>query len=591
MSRRLGRMAIMAAWLMLLTGVTATGWAVDPSSLVRVPNPLSGSNPNFRLSPRAIPRVGQSWTDARFRTRLTRVGQGPDWRHEYARFDPFNLDKSLIVLRQIHSGDWAVFKAVPPYDDPSHRVMFLRDMEDPRWDPQKNDVLWCLRGFSLIQINVRTGKVTVVKDFRQDPKIGPIIKAEPDLYRVTVKNEGEPSLDMRYWALTLQGKNDDYRLRYIFCWDRSQDRVVGLVKLAKNESGIDWVGMSPRGNYVLIGADYNNQGRFPGLCMANREMTRVHRLAYGTAHSDVGLDTAGREVIVMQNTRTDYVDLIPIDWKTRPILESGGGYAGTNRVRLIRLFYSSGSPHGFEGGVHISCNTPGWCVVSTSQGPGRKTDNWLSRKIVLVRLDRQNPKVYYLAPVHSTQQKYWEETHATITRDGRVVIWASNWGQNLGQQKVFIMRLDLAAPRQATTAPVPPAPPPGPPGCPRAAFEAAAAKAAAVLEAKGQAGLAALDRIVFCGQGRLSVVSLRGTVIWHSTRRLIARNFWERRAPVGGRYPYQVLSASARPAGAMIGLPLPGPDGVWTERCAFVRRVNLGRLPVMVIADRPGKCR
>ncbi len=591
MSRRLGRITVMAGWLIILMGTAAAG-LVDPSSLVKVPDPRSGENPTFGLSPRAVPRVGQSWIDARFKTQLTRVGQGPDWRQEYARFDPFNLDKSLIVLRQIRSGDWAVFKAVPPYDAPSHRVMFLRDIEDPRWDPQKNDLLWCLRDFRIIQFNVRTGKVTVIKDFRKDPRIGPIIKAEPDLYRVTMKNEGEPSLDMRYWALALQGKNDDYRLRYLLCWDRRQDRVVGLYKLPKNETGIDWVGMSPRGTYVLIGSDAGTT-RLSGLVMADRALTRFHRLAHSTAHSDVGLDTAGREVIVMQNTRTDFIDLIPIDWTTRPILESGGSYAGTGYIRLIRLFYSNASPHGFTGGIHVSCNTPGWCVVSTHQQPGRKANNWLSRKIVLVKLDRRRPEVYYLAPVYSGYKKYWEETHATITRDGRVVVWASNWGRDVGQEKVFVMRLDLTAPRRAIAAPAPPARPaplPGPPGCPRSAFEAAGARAAAVLKARGQAGLSALDRIVFCGRGRISVVSLKGTIIWHPTRRLIARNFWDRRAP-GGGFSYRVLSAAARPAGTLVGVQLPGPDGVWTERCAFVRRMELGRLPVMVIAERPGKCR
>jgi hypothetical protein len=595
MFRRVGRMTVMAGWLVVLVGTAAVA-LVDPSSLVKVPDPRAGNNPFFSLTGQAVPQVGRTFRDGRFKTRLTRVTQGPNWRQEYSRFDPLNGDKSLIVLRRIHSGDWAVFKTRPPYDADSQRVMLLREIEDPRWDPRKNDVLWCLRGFTIIQYNLRTQKVTVVKDFRKDPKLAPIIKAEPDLYRVTMKNEGEPSTDMRYWALGVQGKNDDYRLRYLFCWDRQQNRIVGLTRLAKNESGIDWVGMSPKGTYVLIGADYNNHGRFPGLVMADRKLTRFHRLAYGTAHSDVGLDAAGREVIVMQNTRTDHIDLIPLDWKTRPILESGGSYAGTNLVRLIRLFYSNASPHGFTGGIHVSCNTPGWCVISTYQRPGKKAKNWLSRKIVLVRLDRKNPRAYYLAQVHSDYKKYWEETHATITRDGRTVLWASNWGQNAGQEKVFMMRLDLTAPRAAAPPPKPAAPAPAAPaarparGCPRAAFTAAVNKAVAAIKAKGRAGPAGLDRIVFCGRGRISVMSLKGTVIWHPTRRLMARNFWDLRAPGAGGYPYRTLSAAASPAGAFVSLKLPGPDGAWADRCAFVRRLQLGRLPVMVIAERPGSC-
>lgn len=588
---RLAAQGLVITLSVLWLSVAGRG-APDPASLIRVPDPLAGRNPTFRLTGRDVPRVGRTFRDGRFKTRLTRVTQGPVWRQEYARFDPFNLDKSRIVLRQIHSGDWAVFKAKPPYDAASNRVMFLPDIEDPRWDPQNNDVLWCLRGLTIIQFNVRTKQVTVIKDFRKDPKIGPIIKAEPDLYRVTMKNEGEPSRDMRYWGLALQGKKDDYRLRYLICWDRQQDRVVGLFKLPKDETGIDWVGMSPRGTYFLIGSDPGTS-RLSGLTMADRTLTRFHRLSRGTAHSDVGLDSRGREVIVMQNTRTDNIDLIPIDWKTKPIMESGGSYAGTGRVRLIRLFYSSDSPHGFTGGVHISCNTPGWCVVSTYQESGKKTNNWLSRKIVLVKLDRRRPEVYYLAQVHSTYQKYWEESHATITRDGRVVLWASNWGKDVGQEKVFVMRLDLAAPRAATPAPAPsPRPPPktGPSGCSRAAIKAAGDRAAALLRARGQAGLAELGRIVFCKDGRVSVASLKGTIIWHPTRRYMARNFWNLRQPGTKHYPYRTLAAAAKSAGAWVTFRFPGPGGSWVDWCAYVRRVTFDGLPVMVVAARPGGC-
>ncbi|MFH1417656.1 MAG: hypothetical protein ABII12_05135 [Planctomycetota bacterium] len=273
--------------------------------------------------------------------------------------------------------------------------------------------------------------------------IGPILTANPDLYRVTMMDEGEPSTDMRYWAVLLQGSQDDYRARYLFTWDQQQDRIAGLYPLTIEESRIDWVGMSPLGNWVLIGGDWDNGGKLAGLVIADRELTSFHRLDYATAHSDVGLDSDGREVIVMQSSQTDYIDMLPLDPATQPILDAGGSYDNTGRVRLIRLYYDSESPLGLSSGVHISCNAPGYCVVSTVTEPNRPEQNWLDRTITLVRLDRQRPRVIYLAKVHGTAAAYWEETHASISRDAKKVVWATNWNRNVGQERVWLMELDI----------------------------------------------------------------------------------------------------------------------------------------------------
>jgi hypothetical protein len=54
-----------------------------------------------------------------------------------------------------------------------------------------------------------------------------------------------------------------------------------------------------------------------------------------------------------------------------------------------------------------------------------------------------DPRAFYLAKVYNTTGSYWEETHATITTDGSRVIWATNWGQNVGQEEIFLMQLDM----------------------------------------------------------------------------------------------------------------------------------------------------
>jgi hypothetical protein len=417
-------------------------------TFIEVTDPLSGDNPTYPLVPLSVPAIGESFFDPHFGTILTRVTQietvegSPGGRHEYSRFDPFNMDQSMIVLLPEYG--WRIYRTQSmPYNQEGNLVMTINGMANPRWDPNDPDLIWFLRDFQVVTVDVLSGETTVIKDFAEDPMIKPILSSEPDLYQITMLGEGESSQDKRYWAFCLQGSQEDYRVRYLFTWDRLQDKILGKYQIPSNESVIDWVGMSALGNWVLIGGLETNGGNLVGLTMANKELTQFHRLDYTTAHSDPGLDIQGNEVIVMQNNRTDYIDLIPIDLATQPILESGGSYDNTNRIPLIRLYYESESPSGLNSGVHISCNVSGYCVVSTNIGPGLKEQNWLDRTITLVKLDRAHPQVFYLAKVYNTTQEYWEETHGTITNDGSKLVWTSNWDQNIGQEKVFLMQLDM----------------------------------------------------------------------------------------------------------------------------------------------------
>lgn len=431
--------------LAALVLVLCAGWALaapDVARLVPVPDPLAEENPRLAGSPPPPPRPGETYADPAFGTRITRVTDTSleNGRHEYSRFDPLNSDRSLILLGPDRPGVYrtshAPYNAKPP-------IRELRDCDEPRWDPAEPRTLWFTREKRLLRMDVSTGKETVVKDFARDPALKAVL-ADRRVWRITRADEGEASRDLRWWAFFVQaGDAVDYRMLHMFTWDRATDAVLGQTPLAPAERELDWIGMSPLGHTVLIGGLHDNGGRLQGLTMANRELTRFHRLDYTTAHADVGTDASGAEVVVMQNTRTDYIDMIPLSWATRPILENGGSYEGTGRTPLVRLFSSDESPHGLVSGVHVSANCPGWCVVSTHLEYSDQGQNWLDNVLLLVRLDSGAPKAWYLAQVFSTRGEYWEESHATLSRDGSTVLWATNWGRQKGANRVFLMRADL----------------------------------------------------------------------------------------------------------------------------------------------------
>lgn len=410
---------------------------------VQVPNPLAERNPAHPLPEMNRPVMGEPFFDQQFRTILTRVTDRGKIRHEYSRFDPFNADQSLITLQDVDSGEFMVFRTQGPNYADERNLVARIGLEEPRWDPADPYRLWGFDGFKIATLDVKTGKTNVVKDFAEDPALKNIIKAEPDLYRITTKNEGEPSFDFRYWVLALQGSKDDYRIRRLICWDREKDKILGNMPISAGDAGlIDWVGASPLGNWALIGGDSDGGRKTSGLNILDRGFSKSHRLAVSTAHSDVGLDVQGREVLVMQNSTTDYIDLIPLDPGVSPVASSEN-YAGGIIRPLVRLFYSSDDPEGFSGGVHISCNTPGYCVISTYNSPDEPERNWLDRTIIFVKLDPDQPRCWYLAKVHNTTKAYWEETHASISRDGSRIVWASNWGENAGREIVFVMQLTM----------------------------------------------------------------------------------------------------------------------------------------------------
>jgi len=426
--------------------IQSDGYQYPPDfQFVEVPNPLAAVNPRCLEAALPFPKIGRFWREECYGGRVRRVTQpdGIRGRHEYSRFDPFNCNGTMIVLLT-DSGDYAVYRTAScPFNQAANFVCLTNGIEDPRWDASDPDLLWGLSGFRIVRDWVSEGRREVVKDFSNDARIQPLLAGEPDLYRVTMFQEGEASHNRRFWALLLQGTKGDYRPRYLFCWDRQSDRVVGIRRLAQAESNIDWVGMSVKGNWVLVGGMHDNGGSFCGLTMANRELTRFHRLDYTTAHADVGLDSQGAEVVVMQNVQTDYIDMLPLDFSTLPILQPGGSYRGTHRVKLVRLFYSSSSPSGLQSGVHISGNVPGYCVVSTNIGAGVAERNWLDRAIVLVRLDASHPRAFYLSKIYTTTATYFEETHAAISSNGSRIVWAANWNRNVGQDDLFLLQFAM----------------------------------------------------------------------------------------------------------------------------------------------------
>ncbi len=461
--------------------------------LTQVPDPLSDTNPIYTQQSSGVPPLGTQFTESSFGLGVTRLtnDESVGSRHEYSRFDPYNKDRSMIILNG-DGGYSSVYNTQNyPYNAVTNKVTSLYDfsnnvqirVREARWDRTNTSKIWGLSDASIKTVNLssNTPVVSVIKDFSTENVLTQKLGSD---FTITMNNEGESSYDNRHWAFLAKsnaGSGSFKDKQVIFTWDNDSKQILGTYELSERERGnIDWVGMSPKGNHVLIGSlDYNNPNanQIIGLAMANKDFSnfntgpdankKFHRLNYDTAHADVGLDSNGNEVVIMQNTRTDHIDLIPIDPETVsintvPLSTDPDPYIDSNRTKLVRLNYTS-DDGGFDlySGVHISGNFDGYALISTTAAPGNTEENWLEKVLLLVKLDpdADNPLAGYISKTYNTtgtvpnpprlDGNFWEETHGTITNDGSKILWAANWDQDgsgpYSDLDNFLLEADLAA--------------------------------------------------------------------------------------------------------------------------------------------------
>ncbi|MBN2364287.1 hypothetical protein JXL83_09160, partial [candidate division WOR-3 bacterium] len=170
----------------------------DTFRFVEVPDPLSGTNAPHYLISRPCPSVGETIVDYHFGTIQIRSTQidGIKGRHEYSRFDPFNISKSAVILDP--EALWNVYSTSSRPFNAASNFLNHCPLSEPRWDDQNDQIIWGIDEYKIMTFNVSTGVLATVKNFETDPVISPLINAG-DVFRITMNDEGEASHDKRYW--------------------------------------------------------------------------------------------------------------------------------------------------------------------------------------------------------------------------------------------------------------------------------------------------------------------------------------------------------------------------------------------------------
>ena len=368
------------------------------------------------------PLVGVQITDSVFGTTFQRLtdaraagldGVFPD----YSKRQAWNADETLLLLR---TGDGEALL----YEGRTYQFLKRLEVggEDVFWHPTNPLLLYYNPDNALHSFHVFTGEDLTLHTF-----------AAYDF--ANTRGEGNLSNDGRYYALVGQKYNQqtgEVRFQDLILFDLILNQVVNTLALPSNLPDFDWVSISPGGNFIVVDYASVETGPFRGVEVYDLEFQRLWQQPLGSGHSDLGLDAAGEEVLVIgvyePEPNRNYIKKYRLSDGQETVL-----------LDMDWSFYN-----------HISCRNEArfdWCLVSTYDGEGRledSTSSWLpfEDEILLVKLDGSQ-EVRRLTHHHSRRfspqtpdsdtSVYFAEPHATISRRGERVVFGSNWRQDISQ--------------------------------------------------------------------------------------------------------------------------------------------------------------
>jgi len=383
-----------------------------------------------------LPAYFATFPDTTFGTQIVRIAGGvgaaigggvpgtwgADARHHYSKDQPWNSDGTLLALQNNASG--MVLLDGETYQ-PRLGKCSNYSIGDDRWHPSPDH--------PNERINARATELMwfdVVRCVKT--RSWPL----PHTVEYFGRGEGNPSHDGRFAALT-----DGARM-FVVDMDPQpplapypNSRIGPSVSI--DECGlatgceVDWVSISPSGKYAVVSYD----GDFPRvfdvhpttLALTPRPYaptsarcagTAVQGFIYSLGHADMTLDPFDNDedVIIGQEHCGNRGNLV--DGKVM------------SAVVMVRLRDDAVTPltqpTNEAQAHHISTRNydrPGWVYVGYHIQSGKK----FSDEIVAVKLDG-SASMQRLAFKHGAYSGCYRcESHAVPSRDGRRVLWASNW--------------------------------------------------------------------------------------------------------------------------------------------------------------------
>lgn len=388
-------------------------------------NCVDRTDPAPTVSPPALPLppVGTPFVDPRFCTTLRRVSDTSDGgrfeTQEYSQLQAFSSDDTYVLLTgyegylvrrvsdlgQVAGLDTSSWNAARWYPPQAHTLIHFDSNDDTTIRVQ------------LASVDALT--TTTIYTF-------------PAPYEriITNRSSDELSEDGR-WLAGVANRDDGQWV--IFALD-IQNRTLGaqlpIVDLYEPigpctrdpEYGIvdpDWVGVSPLGRYLVMQWTRDGTDRCSGLETFDLQTGAfIGRVYEGHQHGDLGVDSDGDTEFFMT-----FEMAAPPPNNDRPAI---GMRVLPGNATFSPPIYLQVLEWGI--GEHISCRGPhGVCLVTA----GSWADNGWNPFEAELFLQYIDGSVSRLAHHRSSSCGYWVQPRASISRDGRYVVFASDWGREL----------------------------------------------------------------------------------------------------------------------------------------------------------------
>ena len=357
----------------------------------------------------AMPQKGITFSDPNFHTSIVRMTDKVDGyssngiENEYARIDPENSDGSYIILRG-NDGEYYLYDAFTFRMKKHLAGIMLGEEPEPRWDESNPKTFFYVYGTELRNYNIDTDASTTVHDFKQE---------FPSAAYITTKVEGDASLDRRFWSFMVE--DSSYNPISVIVFDKTSDSIVGQKSVFPDS--LNWVSMDMSGKQCIIGYDTHVAQVFSRDLSAGLDLPRG-----ANGHMDLALTSEGKDVMVYQNTATDWISMADLNTG----VETNLAFIPFNVTEDMGLHFSGNC-----------ADTPGWVLVSTygsKNPPPNENHSWMDTQLFMVEL-KANPSIWRIAHTHSytslnfTEEKnYFAEAFASINTRGSRIYFGSNWG-------------------------------------------------------------------------------------------------------------------------------------------------------------------
>ena len=319
-------------------------------------------------------------------------------QHQYSKIQAWNADMSKILIGFTHvlnAHDYSIWKDIAPIYTDGY-------FNDGRWSNVDPNIRYFCWEDHLLKIDIAAEKVDTLHTF-------------PGYYATIGPWEGNLSADDRYVVVT-----DNNGPKRASLYDLAHERVVSTRSFG-GDTTFDWATITPWGDYIVVSNNTSGHTELYDL-----DFHYLRDLTVDQEHGDFAVDTEGNEV---------FVEVIPL---TMTRLSDGQRTDLLPDARVCGWAHENPNIPGHVSGRNFLL--PGWALVSTpikicSNGRGY----FYATDIFEVKLDGSGI-IRHFGYSRSSWDSYDSSTRATVSPDGRKVIFSSDWNMygNGGPVRAYV---------------------------------------------------------------------------------------------------------------------------------------------------------